>query len=1079
MFDRIHAREMLRIIRPIGMLGILVGLAISMPELLADDKPAKENADAVQTPFAGTITGEDGEKVTDAKISIYGPAYYRASTDENGRFEFLDADKPGQYQVSIRSDKWASISEYNQMPKVILVPGKAVTQNFVLPRAWQAQVTVTDEASDPIPRVTVYGQAIGSDRSQRMFTATTNADGIATIHGIKPMDSGFIVAASSKNFSAEHVIVKAAKAKELVKLKIVLRKGQSIKGKVICSDGNPASHWSLSALPTWWISSSWPGGVPIDEDGSYELKHITDQTYNVSVSIPHGDNMTTSRSVLSDGELLKLKQPLRLTLDHMSPASMSHLTGKIRWIGKPSNRNISISGYSAQTSEHIRGSIKAPKTEFKIGPFPKGIYRIRVENSELEVMNLRKIKNLDDLSAVEIPNEKPLVIVLRVRGKPHVQGVVLDAETKKPITNYRFRIVKHRTLEGPNYAQEDDLQVAANKQGEFQSDVVGPGVYSIMVFADGYALATSDQVNTTEDPDRQLTLLLKRGQKLEGLVVDEAGEPIDGAKVRALSMSSGTMPRVKDRYMTDTGHQKTVNGKFTFDNLPPYESFRIDHPDFAFHETKRVQISDDSPVLKIQLHKGATIRGRVFDRNGKPEPGVTLNFQDDDSYGGDDRKAGHFGAATTDENGDYEIHHMPSTVVYVSRTNEWEYVGLIRHAVVTENGQVHRLDFGGTSKLTGRMTANGQPMANARMQLGGPDSIFGAMKMRIRCNEEGEFCFFGPPVGDWHLYREIEGTRSEWTPLQIVSIRPGRDLDLGDQSVRTGRLTIVPKIQDGEIPKSAVVKFDHYDKVYMIGRDAGKPIARLNQNDPFEFDHVGAGDYLLRCFGIGQFSISQRLKLSEDQIGQPIELMIPAATSTLNATVLDFQGKPFQQSLLICSDDGRIESRMSPNLMGVQPIYPPMKLPPGRYNVYGPLSLRPNTPSLAQFELKQGDDKPIEVRLQKPKANRHGRALIRVIDDQGVVIPCPVKMIGQDDKGFSLRMNLPDMLLIGPVGEFTAKINLEGFEPAEHPVKITAGILSFDEKLGNKITIQLRRSKAQVKTQRPTVPSETPRKRNE
>ncbi|MGB7342780.1 MAG: carboxypeptidase regulatory-like domain-containing protein [Pirellulaceae bacterium] len=1026
----------------------------------AQDKTKEADAAPVPAgiPFSGNLADENGDPVTDAKITLQGPGYYRTTSDQDGHFEFFDADKPGEYRIFIESQKWAAIRDYKQMPKVVLMPGKAVTKDLVLPRACQVQVTVKDEDGNPIKGASVYCRSLGGERFQRHFDGRTDATGAATIGGIAPSQEQFIVAAQSKTHSYQKAIVTMTDPDKAAEATLVLQAGHSIQGKVLCNDGKPAAGWHLLALPSWWNFNSYPRGVLIGDDGSFELTHITDQPYNLTVSIPSGDNMSTSRGVQADAKLMQMKQPLQLKLDYPSPGSMSYLTGKIRWIGKPSTRGFSISGYSAQTGQHIHEYVDAKKTEFKVGPISPGIYRIRPESSELEVMNLRKIKNLDELDAVKIPNDEPIQIVLRVRGKPHVQGNVIDAETKKPIENYQYRITKIRTLDGPNYVQSDEWKVASSKQGAFQSEVVGPGVYSISILADGYVPAKSDQVNTTDEADRELEIAVKRGIKLQGLVVDEAGNPIDGAKVRALSMASGAMPRVMDRFVTDTGSQTTVDGKFTFDNLGNWETFRVDHPGYAFREIKSVKVAEDSPVLKIELTQGATIRGQVYDQDGRPQANETLLFQDDDSYGGGDREAGRFGQAVTDANGNYEIQHLPATVVYVSRSEEWESMGVVRHAVVTENGKVHRLNFGGTTKLTGQLMANEKPMANVRLQLGGPDSTFGAMKMFARSNDDGVFTFYGAPSGDWHLYREVVGARGDWAPLQIVSVPANDNVDLGEIRLRMGRLTVVPKMESGEIPEQMVVKFVQFNPDYMLGRDAAKPVPRLNPNDPFEFENVSTGDYELTCSGLGDFSIVHRLQLDGDQIDKPFELQIPAATATLNANVIAWDGKPSRATLAIRSEDGRVHARLNPNSAESETAYPPLKLPPGTYDVIGGFSWGRRVTPIARFELKADDDQPLEIQLVKPDSSEQGKASVRITDEAGVLIPCQVKLIGEGGDRVSTRMQLPDVAVSGPAGDYIAKFELLGFKPVERPLKLLS--TPPNEKLGSEITVLFQRSES-------------------
>ncbi|QDT11582.1 carboxypeptidase-like regulatory domain-containing protein [Planctomycetes bacterium K23_9] len=1011
-------------------------------------------------PLSGTLTDENGDPVVDAKITIRGEeSYQRAITDPNGRYEFVEIDKPGEFRISIESTGHVGVTDYASMPKVMLMANKAITKDFVLKRAGQLHVTVKDTDGKPIKGVRLYCRSVVDARRIRV-NKSTNAAGVATVSGLEPLQTNYIIGAMGKSHSIEQALVKVTDPDEVAKLEIILHSGRTIKGKLLCSDGKPAAGWALRALPSWWKFNSYPRGVPIAEDGSFELIHITNQPYNLSVSIPKGGTISMSRNIMADANLTDIQQPLQLTVDHPSPSSMNYLKGKIRWIGKPLERGIRLSGYSAQTQHHIHESIDSKTTEFKVGPVPPGVYRIRPENPELEVMNLRKIKNLDDLDSVKIPNDEPLQIVLRVRGKPHVQGIVTDAETKKPIKTFQYRITKLRTLEGPNYVQDDDWKVGSSDAGDFQSEVVGPGIYTVSVVADGYAVAKSEQVDTIKEIDRELKIELQRGIAFKGMVVDEAGEPIENAIVRALSLASGAMPRVASRFVTDMHAQHTKAGKFSFDNLLDTETFRVDHPDYAFREISGVQIVKDAPESKITLSKGATVYGRVYDQNGDPQIGETLHFQDASGYGGGDREAGRFGIATTDRNGEYKIQHLPATTIYVSRAEEWSAMGVVRHVIITEANKEHRLDFGGKANLSGRLIANDEPQENVKLQLGGPDSTFGGMKMFARTGDDGHFTFHGAPPGDWYLYREIVGSRGDWSLLDRVAVPANGSVELGDRSIRIARMTILPKLETGEIPDELVLRLQQYNEELFFGRDAAKFIPRATQDAPFAFDMVSSGTYDLICYGLGDFGMRQKIVISDDEIDQPIALEIPAATASLTTTAKGSNGESLRTTMSLRSQDGRIHAMLSPNTVDVKNPYPTLQLPPGKYTVTNGPSFNRRESAIADVELVAGEEQQLEISFGKLKQSTLRRATVRVCDKQGVLIPCRIEVLGAGSEDVLVRTRLPTMTLSGPAGDYRIRIKLSGFEPIEVPLRLKSLVLQKSN--DNKIELKLKRIDQQI-----------------
>lgn len=994
-----------------------------------------EDFEETKAPFYGRIVDPDGNPVTDAEVTLRGPSYLSTETDEQGRFWFLDASEAGEYRLGIKSSKWVGITDYRKMPQISIDPDETLKKEWTLQRACQIELSVVDEQGEPV-RASVYYRPLAGERFRNASSTTTNAEGVALIGGLAPSSAKTIIAANSKTHSPAHLIVSTENPDEITKHELVLSKGKSVKGKVLCSDGEPPAGWTIRALPTWWNFGIYPGGAKIEEDGSFELPHIGEDWFHVSISIPLGDGMSTSRNVLTEAKLHEMKQPLQVTLDYPSPKSMNYLTGTIRWIGKPLKSGIRISGYSAELKHHTSHHIKSGETDFKIGPIPKGVYRIRPEHPELEVMNLRKIKKLNDLDHVRIPNEEPLQLVLRVRGKPHVQGTVVDAETKQPIERFRYRVTKLRTLSGPNYVQDDNWKFAKDAAGSFRSDVIGPGVYTVSVRADGYAVQTSAQVNTDDQPDEVLAIELKKGMSLSGRVVDSSGNPVDGATVRALSLASGAMPRVLNRFVTTEGAVRTDDGRFLLNSLGSgTETIRVDHPEFAFKVVKDVAIGDRHEPLTIELSPGATIRGQVFDASGKPQANETLLFHDDYAYGGGDREAGKFGEANTDQDGRYEIHHLPETTVYVSRAEEWNGSGVVRHAVQVEDGQVHHLNFGGTSRLSGRFLINGRPLVKARLQLGGTDSTFGSMKMFVTTDDEGRFVFFGAPAGHWTLYRALEDRNSEWVKVRELDVPVEQDLDLGELNHRMGPLTVECKTKAAVLPENLQMDLRQYNSHYLFGRSAAMLLPRDLPDDPFVFQNVSPGDYEIACRGVGEFLIVQRVQVTDANIGSTIPFDIPTGKGKLVFETRNENGEPLQDTFVLWSEDERLVlvfwQRPGKESAG---RHTASDLPGGRYTLRRGNAR--NAEVVARIDVAEEKENRIVLTLPEEPVSTKGFASVIVTDENGVVTPCQFRFPADGGQAVELAPGPVATNLFGTPGEYELHIDQPGFESVRQKIEL-------------------------------------------
>ena len=197
--------------------------------------------------------------------------------------------------------------------------------------------------------------------------------------------------------------------------------------------------------------------------------------------------------------------------------------------------------------------------------------------------------------------------------------------------------------------------------GEFTVDLVGPGIYQATIAADGFAIARSEPVNTDTMGAEPITVKLTRGVEIRGTIVDEQGQPIDGATVAplsastsALAASAGPRPRTAIPFTGSEGAVKSSKGAFQLALVPAgTEMLRVTHPEYCFAFSSEIAVGKENIDLKpIVLTRGGTVRGTVYDADGKPEPNVSIIFHDRSGYGGtDDELAGRLATAVTDKNG--------------------------------------------------------------------------------------------------------------------------------------------------------------------------------------------------------------------------------------------------------------------------------------------------------------------------------------------------------------------------------------------------------------------------------------------
>lgn len=721
----------------------------------ATRKGAAENADEDSIVLIGRIIDETGRSVTDANVEILhvdGGKPMNAKTNEHGYYRIDNIDKPGRYRMTVDSKLWVGLS-YRDRVEVTVTPGKENARHFALKRACSIRIRTVDEDGRPVPEVTLMANNLATERHLAPDGVPTDTDGWATVGGLAPSKTEYLIATWKVGYAFERLVIKLDDPKQIPEHEIVLHAGKTIKGTAVCSDGKPPADWRITALPSWWHFGRSPAGTKIAEDGSFTLAHIGRDKYDVTISVPSGDSGSNPQQVLKQTNLFDTEGLLKLKMDHPSPFSMVYITGHVKIIGKPKEGGFWVFANSREPRYHKGVYMRGGQTEFKIGPLIKGTYQLKVENVGLDGKPVTVTAPAEDVE-----------LVVEAFAPPKLKGTVVDARTKQPISPYRLRLYKLRTLRGPNYVQKPDWRTFKNDGGQFEYEVHGPGVYKVQIAAEDYAWQFSDEINTDENGGKPLQIALSEGVSLTGTVVDQAGQPIDGATVVPLSRAMGTMPASTLPFDTAEGAVRTRDGKFELNHLSAGKSsLKVTHSDYCFTIVPDVVVGPErgEDPVRITLTVGGTVRGRVFDAEGRPEPNVTLYFQDSDGYsGGGDEEKGRFASAVTDADGFYEVDRLPSQLIYVNRADPWQSLGVVRHAILPENGQVHTLDFGGDKLLTGRLLINAKPLAEGELILSGDSPHFGIFRAQVPTQSDGSFTFRGvPPRRAYPLLRRSRPER--------------------------------------------------------------------------------------------------------------------------------------------------------------------------------------------------------------------------------------------------------------------------------------------------------------------------------
>lgn len=937
-----------------------------------------------------------GKPVTDATVNI--EHRYKAGTDANGFYCLGKIPKDGNYRISIDSNEYVGIYDYQKMPIVNLSGDKQVVKDFKLDKGCIMEVRVVNEANQPIEgaelSVTSPGdqryREIGGQRGRRR----TDNDGVCLLGGIPPSPTSYLITATSSTTTILHrrkdglgvvqkqwdyapgkltVILNDTEAVEFGQ--IILQKGVDVNGCAKYEDGIPASDLSIYAYPDWWSSNSCPEKVPIDANGLFTLRHIVPGIYRLMANIPKGDSgsigipVLHTRLPLPDNELLMLKIPQK------SPQSLASIKGKFLFKSDTVPHYVDISASSTNGKYHssaIWNNYHRDPCDmnFVIDRLEPGKYKLTFRGQNVEE------KIIED---VEAPSES-LEVEIVTAEKPIIKGTVINSQTSRPIQHFRARARKIRTLRGANYSQSDQWLEFDNTEGRFNIEAVGPGIYQVQIDAEGFAWTLSENVNS--DSNEPVVIKLSAGGCIKGRVVNEAGQLINGAKVMPLSKAAGEKAGLrvytKDPFVSEDGAVETVDGFFELKNLASgNESIKVLHPDYAYSIINDIEVKEGQTTqgIEVVLNKGGTVEGYVFDAQSQPQPNVTLYFQNDDGYRGiTQEKAGRLAMVTTDANGYYRVGGLPGELCYVKRQTEplSMSLGVICRTIVPANGKISRLDFGGQPNVMGQIIIDGVPIANRRIILSATD---GRHSSTFRCyamtEPDGRFTFGGIPKGKWQIYYEDTEQRNNWIIIAVFDLTD-RYIDLGliPSGISTVRVSI--EYMEGT-PKWDIAKayLQEDDKPW------GQQIAQLDkspdENGPYVAKYILPGEHYLVLIRKDYTMLRQPIEVTKNDVN--IIIRMPKCASGIYGRLI---GKALY-GLTVWRKDKTVVGHIRPDKKG---NYKLDNLPAGEYLVGGNMLIEKG--GLLEFELAEGEQKNLDIDVPDIPKFEIGSLQVMVVDENGV-----------------------------------------------------------------------------------------------
>lgn len=335
---------------------------------------------------------------------------------------------------------------------------------------------------------------------------------------------------------------------------------------------------ALAAVVTWQLRRHPDKGVPAQPHGT--APHVADP--HLEHGHGHGDRETPI-----DEPELRSGPPRVLVSDE--PVGPAKLVGRVV---DASGQPVAGAVVTA-AAQPVRSASSGADGAFAIDGLMERPYVVAVRAPSGVAGPLRMAASADKAAT-------PTTVALRPGGKVSIEVVDERQQPMRGVT-VELRGLEVRTLEGV------DEQVVVES--------VVPGAYVVAAWAPGYAREFLPAV--VGSGATSLRVELVRGAEVAGRVVDEAGQPVAGARVR-YEAANDAIPGsdlLRDSVVSDAA------GKFSFAALPT-GSFRLmaTHATLALGSSELLSIDATKPKTdaEIVLPAGATVRGTVVGADGKP-----------------------------------------------------------------------------------------------------------------------------------------------------------------------------------------------------------------------------------------------------------------------------------------------------------------------------------------------------------------------------------------------------------------------------------------------------------------------------
>lgn len=763
--------------------------AASEPEP-KEEQPAEKPENGVRGIVELVETGERVEGAT-VKVSWRKEGYPKAetTTDENGTF-FLDPETTGEFGIRVAHD--TLVSEKRSYRAVFYDddPGPEIVIGMV------RGGTVSGRVYDANTNAGIAGVEIGVNRN-RTPGAMTDAEGFYKITGVRKGIQQ-IQLAHAKGYldsqtDSNGIELMVPLGGEISNVDIALQAGvfAVISGRVIDAEGDAVEGANVMALSyERSYADAETSKDKSDSDGIFNLEELQlAGGFYVAASTEESVSEEVGPLSLTNSGIQDLVLTLR-PFGSISGIVVDETTGIL--VKEPSFAVDSLYRRFGGNSQGGRSGKLDENGKFTLVNLPPGPYGLFIDSSPnafrsgfvrplitIELAHGEHVKDVtlaidyeryrrsaDSFAEMDRnprPVEKPDEPKV---GK--VVGQVLHAQTGEAVRAFHL-LTRHKYM-----GESRSNQSVHDVEGRFTIDANNGQTLTIEIESDGFVPHIEEvQGGIGDQQEQQVTIRLKPGAIVEGVIVDASGNSITGAQV-FIEVDPGLMPR--DHPVKTASAVSGAEGLFRLNTLPRNVSrIYAKHPGYAVGWADVSPTGQSATPLTIMLREGGVIEGSIR-QSGLPLPDVNVMMIDEN------RENLKLSTNRTDREGRFRLERVPpglyTLYTYVERNRSQFVKAEVEEGMITEV----LFDFGGTENtLEGTVLLNSEIPSSFSVRIE-VDTDLGLDKFNTGMIQSGDYTLVDLPIGNAKVHVSAQmkdGTRGEETITIPITGGAGRqDFDL-------------------------------------------------------------------------------------------------------------------------------------------------------------------------------------------------------------------------------------------------------------------------------------------------------------